>query len=340
MQVSDKRPLGKSGLEVTMLGFGGVPLGNLYRACSDAEAHATVRAAYDAGIRLIDTAPLYGFGMSEHRIGAAMRELPRDSWMLSTKIGRILSAAKEPHKLDGRNFVKVAPYQPRFDYSYDGVMRSFEDSLHRLATHRIDILLIHDCDVWTHGSEEAYRARFKEVMDSGYKALAELRAAGVVKAIGVGVNEVQVCLDFSRAGDFDCFLLAGRYTLLEQGALDELLPRCAQANISLIIGGPYNSGILATGAVPGATYNYKPAPPEVMDKVRRLEAVCARHDVPLARAALQFPLGHGQVATMIPGARSPQEVQQNVDMFAAPIPAELWAELKHEGLLRDDAPTP
>jgi D-threo-aldose 1-dehydrogenase len=340
MKVSDRRALGGSGLEVTILGFGGVPLGNLYRVCSDAEAHATVRAVYDAGIRLIDTAPLYGFGMSEHRIGAAMREVPRDTFVLSTKIGRVLRAAEEPDKLDGRNFVKVAPYQPRFDYSYDGVMRSFEDSLQRLATHRIDILLIHDCDVWTHGSEEAYRARFKEVMDSGYKALAELRAAGTVKAIGVGVNEVQVCLDFARAADFDCFLLAGRYTLLEQGALDELLPLCTQRNISLIIGGPYNSGILATGAVPGATYNYKPAPPEVLDKVRRIEAACARHGVPLARAALQFPLGHPQVAAMIPGARSPAEAQQNVATFAAAVPADLWAELKHEGLLREDAPVP
>lgn len=340
MTVSDKRALGKSGLEVTVLGFGGVPLGNLYRPCSDAEAGATVRAAYDAGIRLVDTAPLYGFGMSEHRIGAALREVPRDSWVLSTKIGRVLSAAQDPAKLDGGNFVKVAPFEPRFDYSYDGVMRSFEDSLQRLATHRVDILLIHDCDVWTHGSQEAYRARFKEVMDSGYKALAELRAAGVVKAIGVGVNEVEVCLDFSRAGDFDCFLLAGRYTLLEQGALDELLPWCTQSNVSLIIGGPYNSGILATGATPGATYNYQPAPPEVMDKVRRIEAVCARHGVALASAALQFPLGHKQVATMIPGARNPTEVAQNVATFATPIPADLWAELKHEGLVRADAPTP
>lgn len=340
MKVSETRPLGKSGLEVTMLGFGGVPLGNLYRPCTDEEAHATLRAAYDAGIRLIDTAPFYGFGMSEHRIGGIMRELPRDSWVLSTKIGRVLRPAKEPEKLDGGTFVEVAPFEPRFDYSYDGVMRSVEDSLQRLATNRIDILLIHDCDVWTHGSEEAYRARFKEVMDRGYKALDELRAAGAVKAIGVGVNEVQVCLDFARAGDFDCFLLAGRYTLLEQGGLDELLPLCARRDISLIIGGPYNSGILATGATPGATYDYKPAPPEIMEKVKRIEAVCARHDVPLASAALQFPLGHPQVATMIPGARSPQEVRQNVATFTSPIPADLWAELKREGLLREDAPTP
>jgi D-threo-aldose 1-dehydrogenase len=260
--------------------------------------------------------------------------------VLSTKIGRLLRPAKDPGRLDGGHFVRVAPFEPRFDYSYDGVMRSVEDSLQRLATHRIDVLLIHDCDVWTHRSEEAYRARFKEVMESGYKALVELRAAGAVKAIGVGVNEVQVCIDFAREGDFDCFLLAGRYTLLEQGALDELLPLCAQRNISLIIGGPYNSGILATGATPDATYNYRPAPPEIMDKVRRIEAVCARHGVPLASAALQFPLGHPQVATMIPGALSPEEVRQNVATFGTSIPADLWAELKHDGLIRADAPAP
>jgi D-threo-aldose 1-dehydrogenase len=342
MNVSDTRELGRSGLKVTMLGFGGVPLGNLYRACSDAEAHATLRAAYDAGIRLVDTAPFYGLGMSEHRIGAIMREVPRGSWVLSTKIGRVLRAAKDPERLDeaAGPFVRWAPFDFRFDYSYDGVMRSFEDSLQRLATNRIDILLIHDCDIWTHGSEEAYRQRFKEVMGSGYKALAELRAAGDVKAIGVGVNEVPVCLDFLAAGEFDCMLLAGRYTLLEQGALDELLPKCEQANVSLIIGGPYNSGILATGAVEGATYDYKPAPPEIMDKVRRMEAVCKRHGVALPSAALQFPLGHKQVATMIPGARSVAEVEQNVRTFNAAIPADLWAELKHEGLLREDAPTP
>ena len=217
-------------------------------------------------------------------------------------------------------------------------MRSFEDSLQRLGTHRIDVLLIHDVDIWTHGSE-ADRARFKEVMDSGYHALAELRAAGVVKAIGAGVNEIQVCEDFARAGDFDCFLLAGRYTLLEQGALDTLLPWCGERNISLIIGGPYNSGILATGAIPGAYYNYTPAPPEVMDRVRRIEAVCARHGVPLASAALQFPLGHRQGRDLIPGARIPEEVQQNA-RFRGDIPADLWAELKHEGLVREDAPTP
>lgn len=340
MNINERRELGQSGLEVTALGFGGVPFGNLYRKCSDEDAQATLRTAYDAGIRFVDTAPFYGLGMSEHRIGHIMRPLPRDSWVLSTKIGRVLKARDPALGIDAGPFVDYHPFEYIFDYSYDGVMRSFEDSLQRLATHRIDVLLIHDVDIWTHGSKEAFEARFKEVMDSGYKALRELRDSGVVKAIGVGVNEVDATMQFARAGDFDCFLLAGRYTLLEQGALDELLPWCTEHKTSLFIGGPYNSGILATGAVKGAKYNYEDAPQEILDRVARIEAVCKRHDVPLPAAALQFPLGHKQVASMIPGARSPQEVTQNVETFKITIPNDLWAELKHEGLLREDAPTP
>lgn len=339
MDMAARRELGKSGVMVTTLGFGGVPLGNLYAPCSNAEAEATLRAAWEAGIRFVDTAPLYGHGLSEHRIGHIMRPRRRDDWVLSTKIGRVLHAADPAAVVPAGPFVDVLPFQPRFDYSYDGVMRSFEDSLQRLATHRIDVLLIHDVDVWTHG-EEGRRAKFEEVMDSGYKALRELRDGGVVGAIGVGVNEVDATMAFARAGDFDCFLLAGRYTLLEQGALDELLPWCTEKKISLFIGGPYNSGILATGAVKGAKYNYADAPPEIMDRVARIEAVCRRHQVSLPAAALQFPLGHPQVAAMIPGARSAREVTQNVETFSTSIPDDLWAELKHEGLLREDAPTP
>jgi D-threo-aldose 1-dehydrogenase len=232
------------------------------------------------------------------------------------------------------------PFEGVYDYGHDGVMRSVEDSLQRLGVHRIDVLLIHDVDVWTHGSEEARLIRFREVMEGGYRAMLRLREEGVVRAIGAGINEVQACEDFARAGDFDCFLLAGRYTLLEQGALDTLLPLCAERDMALLIGGPYNTGILATGAVPGAYYNYAPAPPEIMDRVRRIEAVCARHGARLASAALQFPLGHPNVATLIPGARSPEEVEQNRAIFEADVPADLWAELKREGLLREDAPTP
>ena len=219
-------------------------------------------------------------------------------------------------------------------------MRSVEDSLQRLGTHRIDVLLIHDVDVWTHGSEEARRERFEEVMAGGYRAMVELREEGVVRAIGAGINEIQACEDFAERGDFDCFLLAGRYTLLEQAALDTLLPLCERRDISLLIGGPYNTGILATGAVEGAYYNYAPAPAEIMERVRRIEAVCARHGVRLPSAALQFPLGHPTVATVIPGTRSPDEIAQNLAIFEPDIPADFWAELKQEGLLREDAPTP
>jgi D-threo-aldose 1-dehydrogenase len=339
MHVTEKRRLGKSGLEVPVIGFGGAPLGNLYQEFSDEQARATVRAAYDAGMRLFDTAPLYGHGLSEHRVGEALRWLDRDSYVLSTKIGRLLKP-KDPRLIDGGLFKKVLPFEGVYDYGYDGVMRSVEDSLQRLGTHRIDVLLIHDVDVWTHGSEEARVQRFKEVMGGGYRAMLELREQGVVRAIGAGINEVQACLDFALAGDFDCFLLAGRYTLLEQGALDRLLPVCAEKNMSLLIGGPYNTGILATGAVAGAYYNYAPASAEIMERVRRIEAVCARHGVRLASAALQFPLGHPNVATLIPGARSPDEIAQNRAIFEVDIPAAFWAELKREGLLREDAPTP
>jgi D-threo-aldose 1-dehydrogenase len=339
MRVTDQRRLGKSGLEVPVIGFGGAPLGNMYQEFPDEQARATVRAAYDAGMRLFDTAPLYGFGLSEHRVGEALRWLDRDSYVLSTKIGRLLRP-KDPKEVDGGLFKKILPFEGVYDYGYDGVLRSVEDSLQRLGTHRIDVLLIHDVDVWTHGSEEARLARFREVMEGGYRAMLRLREEGVVRAIGAGINEVQACEDFARAGDFDCFLLAGRYTLLEQGALDTLLPCCAERDIALLIGGPYNTGILATGAVPGAYYQYAPAPAEIMDRVRRIEAVCARHGVRLASAALQFPLGHPNVATLIPGARSPEEIAQNRAIFEVGIPKDLWAELKREGLLREDAPTP
>ena len=339
MRVTDRRSLGNSGLEVPVIGFGGAPLGNMYEEFSDEQARATVRAAYDAGMRLFDTAPFYGFGLSEHRIGEALRWLPRDSYAISTKIGRLLRP-KPVEQLDGGLFKRILPFEGVFDYSHDGVMRSVEHSLHRLGMDRIDILLIHDVDVWTHGTEAARLHRFSEVMGGGYRAMLKLREQGVVRAIGAGINEVAACEEFARAGDFDCFLLAGRYTLLEQAALDTLLPYCAERGISLLIGGPYNTGILATGAVPGAYYNYAPAPPEIMDRVARIEAVCARHGVRLASAALQFPLGHPNVATLIPGARSPEEIAQNRAIFEVDIPTALWVDLKAEGLLRPDAPVP
>jgi D-threo-aldose 1-dehydrogenase len=339
MQASDKRRLGKAGVEVTIMGFGGAPLGNLFQALSEADSLATVRACYDAGIRYFDTAPLYGYGLGEHRLGEALRGRDRDTFVLSTKIGRLLRPG-DPRTLDHGPFRDALPFAEVYDYSYDGVMRSVEDSLQRLGMHRIDILLAHDLDVWTHRSESARRQRVGEFMAGGYKAMARLREQGAVRAIGAGLNETAACQDLAERGDFDCFLLAGRYTLLEQAPLDEFLPLCEQRRIGLIIGGVYNTGILATGAVEGAYFQYAPAPPEIMERVRKIEAVCARHRVRLPTAALQFPLGHPAVATVIPGTRAPSEVAQNLEIFAPTVPADFWAELKQQGLLRKDAPTP
>jgi D-threo-aldose 1-dehydrogenase len=339
MKPSDTRGLGKSGVEVTIMGFGGAPLGNMYQAFSDQQARATVEACHAAGIRYFDTAPLYGFGLSEHRLGDALRGRERGALVVSTKVGRLLRPG-DPATLDHGQFKQALPFAQVYDYSYDGVMRSFEDSLQRLGTWRIDVLLVHDLDVWTHRTEEARRARVREFMAGGYRAMLELREQGMVQAIGAGINETAACLDLAERGDFNCFLLAGRYTLLEQAPLDDFLPLCERRDIALIIGGAYNTGILATGAVPGAYFQYAPAPPEILERVRRIEAVCAQHDVLLPSAALQFPLGHPTVATVIPGTRSPEEVAQNVEIFAPEIPTEFWAELKHEGLLRADAPTP
>jgi D-threo-aldose 1-dehydrogenase len=321
------------------LGFGGAPLGNMFDVVDEETAEAVLVTAWDSGVRYFDTAPHYGSGLSEHRFGTVLRRYPRDRFVLSTKVGRLLRPG-DPMTLAHGQFKNALPFAEVYDYTYDGVMRSVEDSLQRLGMHRIDILLAHDLDVWTHGTEAARQERMAEFMGGGYRAMLDLRDAGVVQAIGAGVNETEACHDLALRGDFDCFLLAGRYTLLEQGPLDDFLPLCRERDIALIIGGAYNTGILATGAVEGAYFQYAPAPPEIMARVRRIEAVCAGHGVRLPTAALQFPLGHAAVATVIPGTRSPAEVEQNLAIFAPDVPADFWAELKHEGLLREDAPTP
>ena len=333
------RPLGKSGLQVTILGCGGTPLGDFYTLLDPREAIETIETGYNLGLTFFDTSPLYGHGLSEHRFGHALRYKPRNSYVLSTKVGRYLvPPGKQP--LVRAPFKGGLDFNHVYDYSRDGALRSIDQSMARLGISSFDCLTIHDVDVWTHGSRQAYQQRFKKSMEGCYPLLHELRAEGVIKAIGVGLNEVDCCMDFAKAGDFDFFLLAGRYTLLEQGALDGFLPLCEERNIAIILGGPYNSGILATGAIEGARYNYVPAPPDIMERVRRIEAVCARHKVPIAAAALQFPLGHPMVATMIPGAVSPAEVGRNFALMAQPIPADLWSELKHEGLLDKRAPVP
>ncbi|MBV9747881.1 MAG: aldo/keto reductase [Acetobacteraceae bacterium] len=327
-------------MHVTVLGLGGAPLGDLYERIPEERALATVRRAYELGVRLFDTAPLYGHGLSEHRFGHVLRQIEdRVGFVLSTKVARYLRP-ESPGTVErglfrgGLNF-SIVP-----DYSYDGAMRAFDQSLQRLGMDRVDVAHIHDVDVWTWGSEEAFQQRFREAMEGAYRALHDLRAQGVIRAIGVGVNEIKPMLMFAAAGDFDTFMLAGRYTLLEQEPLDELLPLCAQKGIGILTAGPFNSGILATGAVEGAKYNYHPAPPEIAERVRRLQAVCGRHGVPLAAAAVQFPLAHPAVCSMVPGAVRPEEVDANVRLIETPVPADLWEELKREKLIREDAPTP
>lgn len=331
---------GGHSLSFTELGMGTAPLGNLYRAIDEATAQSALQAAWEVGCRFFDTAPLYGLGLSETRVNHFLRGRSRDSYLLSTKVGRRLAVCRPEERTGIGKFFDTPSRREIYDYSYDGVMRSIEDSFERLGVDRIDILFCHDVDVFTHGSKEASDRRIREFMDGGYRALHELREQGVVAAIGAGVNEWQVCETMARAGDFDLFLLAGRYTLLEQEALDSFLPLCVERGIGIALGGPYNSGILATGPRPGAFYNYDPAPPEILDRVAKIERICQAHGVRLIEAALRFPLAHPAVVSVIPGAQSGDEVRRNADILKARIPAALWADLKAEGLLRADAPVP
>lgn len=341
MNPKSKRKLStRSGLDVSILGYGGGPIGDQYSLHGDDQAIGSVVAAHEAELTLYDTSPHYGSGLSEHRIGNALRSKPRNSYILSTKVGRYLEPPTEKRPLERNQFAGGLDFNRVFDYTRDGTLRSIDQSMARLGLNSIDCLIIHDCDIWTHGTREEYEFYFKQAMDGAYKVLQELREQGVIKAIGVGVNEVDICMEFARAGEFDFFLLAGRYTLLEQGALDDFLPLCVERGMGIMLGGPYNSGILATGAVKGAKYNYQDAPPNVMERVRLIEAICTRHNVPIAAAALQFPLGHQAVKSMIPGAISAKEVQRNVELMQHEIPDDLWAELQAEGLLNDKAPIP
>jgi D-threo-aldose 1-dehydrogenase len=334
------RSVGRTDLRVTEIGFGAASLGNLYQEVAETDARATLDAAWAAGVSYYDTAPYYGFGLSERRVGDALRAARRDEFVLSTKVGRLLEPA--PHIKDSRErhgFCSPMAFEPIYDYSYRGVMRSFESSLQRLGLSRIDVLFIHDIGSVTHGVR--HRELFQVCMEGGYKALDELRTKGLVRAIGLGVNEWEVCEKAMDFGRFDCFLLAGRYTLLEQSALDTFMPKCERHGATLIVGGAYNSGILATGTRRGGVlhYDYAPAPESVVERVRRIESVCDAYGVTLAAAALQFPLAHPLVSSVIPGLGSPGRVTQTVKLFQEPIPPAFWHELKRQGLLRDDAPT-
>lgn len=339
MDPTTLRPVGRSKLKVTRLGFGAAPIGGFRFRIDEIDAIETVIAAYDGGVRYFDTSPFYGYGRSELRIGAALRERPRGDLVISTKIGRWMRPLKQGEKVEGLREHGL-PFAPTFDYSYDGVHRSIEQSLLRLGMNRVDIVFVHDVDFWTIGNRTVLEQRFADTMNGAYRALDELRQQGVIGAVGVGLNEADMCARFVRAGDFDCVLLAGRYTLLEQGALDDFLPLAAERRVSIMIGGPFNSGILAGAVKPGAKYDYQDAPAPILQRAHRLELVCARHGVPLAAAALQFPLAHPAVAAVIPGAISAAEVQANIAHLGHAISGELWAELRSENLLDPRAPVP
>jgi D-threo-aldose 1-dehydrogenase len=332
-----RRKLGRTGLDVSILGFGTAPLGDLFVRIPDEVAIATVERAFALGINLLDTSPLYGRGLAEHRCGTALRRVERRDIVLCTKVGRWMDPFQTPDNAAG--FVGGQPHRAVFDYSYDGTMRSVEQSLLRLGADRLDLLLIHDVDVWTHGAH-AIEQRFREAMEGAYVALDRLRGEGVVKGIGIGVNEADMCVRFAKAGSFDTMLLAGRYSLLEQPALAEFLPLAQQQGIGVMLGGVFNSGILATGAVRGAKYNYRDAPPEILERVARIERICAAHDTSLPTAALHFALGHPAVASLVLGGQAPQEVERNVAALSSKVPAGLWRDLKAEHLLDAAAPVP
>lgn len=329
----EKRRVGQTDLEVTTLGLGGATLAGSFRPVSAEQARATVAHALDCGINYMDTAPHYGAGRSEHLFGDVLRERPGEAF-LSTKVGRILRPARGPVE-NKTEFVNPLPFEATYDYSYDGVMRSFEDSQQRLGLNTVDILYVHDIGVATHG-EKGNKPLWQQLVGGGYRALHELRDSGVVKAIGLGVNEWQVLMDALALGDWDVFLLAGRYTLLEQTSLDPFLTTCLARGASVVVGGPFNSGILAGGS----TFNYARAPEEIVSKVRALEAVCREFGVPLPAAALQFPLTHPAVCNVLPGPRSPEELDGILDWWFTEIPTELWTTLGAEGLLAPGTPVP
>ncbi len=334
-----KAPSGQS-ITLTELGFGCAPIGNLYRPVSEDDALKTLDAAWKAGIRYFDTAPLYGLGLSETRLNHFLRGKKRKDYVISTKVGRLLEVCPPDQRTGIGKFFDTPSRKERYDYTYDGVMRSLEFSLERLGIDSIDILFAHDIDVFTHKTEAARDAHVKTLMSSGYKALVKLRDEKVIKAFGAGINEWQVAETLTRAGDFDIFLLAGRYTLLEQEALNSFLPLTQERGVGIVLGGPYNSGILAAGPKPGAMYNYDPAPKHILDRVRQIEAVCKAHKVKLPQAALRFPLHHPQVMSVIPGGVTPKEVMLNVKTMDVKLPKALWKDLKAQGLLHASAPVP
>jgi D-threo-aldose 1-dehydrogenase len=334
------RVLGRSGVAVTQLGWGGASAGELYTKVPEESAVAAVRKAWEMGIRYFDTAPWYGRGLSELRTGAGLRDRPRDDLVISTKVGRWLRAPHDPSTFDFAPWAGGLPFQVVFDYTYDGIMRAFDQSRLRLGVHHYDLAIVHDLDLRHHTPEPRWQAYFAQLVTSGWRALSELKAAGLIRGIGVGINARGLIPRFLASLEPDFFLIAMPYTLLHQEVLDDEFPASDKRGVGFVIGAVFQSGILATGPREGSFYDYAPATPEQIQRVRQVADVCGRHDVPLPAAALQFPLGHQGVASVIPGASKPAHVERNVAAFRHRIPSAMWQELKHEGLLHPDAPVP
>jgi len=340
MDPKQTRTLGQTDVHLTQLGFGGAAIGELWDPINEAQAQATLSTFWEAGMRYFDTSPWYGRGLSEHRIGHSVRQHSRNDYVISTKVGRLMSAVPDENDLDRSTWAGGLSFHHRHDYSYDGIMRSFEDSLQRLGVPRVDVLLIHDLDHWHHQTDARVGAYMSQLFTSGYRALTSLKDQGLIKGIGAGINQPGTINQFMDMVDLDFFLIALCYTLLDQVILDDEMARASEIGMGFIIGGVLNSGILGTGAVDDARYNYAPATQDALDRTRRIEAVCARYDIPLVAAALQFPLGHPNVPSVIPGALSPAQVTANTDAMKVDIPKEFWSDLKTEGILPDHVPTP
>ena len=335
-----KKVLGKTGVEVTEIGFGCAPIGDLFTAVSAEKVNKTLETAWSTGIRYFDTAPYYGHGKSEHRLGEFLRSKNKDQFIVSTKVGRVLEPTGRSPTPESDIWINPSPYRIKFDYTYDGIMRSYEDSLQRLALGYVDLLLIHDLDTQYHQTEERVTALMYEMASSGWRAIEELKSCGAIKGIGAGINYSGLIPRFLDLMDLDFFLVAGDYNLLDQNVLDEEFPRCNETGVKIVVGALFASGILATGVNPNATYRYEPPPLEIINKVIKIEKLCKDYNINLATAALQFPLAHPLVIAEIPGANDPHFVTENAKKLAIPIPSEFWSQLKKENLLREDAPIP
>ena len=332
-----KNILGKTGIEVPVIGFGGAPLGDLFENLDDQVCYDTLKNSHKNGINFFDTSPYYGYGLSEHRIGNYLKSIRRKDFILCTKVGRYMTP-DDPKKINRGSFKGGLNFSPNLDYSYDGVMKSFEQSLLRLGLSEIDICLIHDVDKWTHGDE--VEKHFKEAMNGAYKALDKLKNEKVIKAIGVGLNESDMCVRFAEAGDFDCMILAGRYTLLEQEPLDVFFPLALKKNIGIILAGVFNSGILIKGVGNNSTYDYKKIPDDIAKKYFKIDMICKEFNIPIGAAALQFSNAHTVVSTMILGMDQPSQININIDLFNYKIDKEFWYKLIKENLIDSRSPIP